>query len=87
MNGTFAHPSSNSHLQPLASETIGRRTAYRPGFQPRGTYRVRTDEFIAARERRKKGSSAPTASNGGDERTKAELESQRLERRLEKVSR
>lgn len=65
----------------------GRQTAYRPGFQPKGTYRVRTDEFEAARSRKR------TTSAGyvdGDEKpsvgsTRFELESERLERRLEKL--
>lgn len=49
----------------------GRNTPYRPGFQPKGVYRVRTDEFV---QKRKEGSEG------------LQLEEQRMERRLEKVS-
>ncbi|EPQ29642.1 uncharacterized protein PFL1_02862 [Pseudozyma flocculosa PF-1] len=48
----------------------GRSTAYRPGFQPRGAYRVRTDEFVEARRKR---------------RSEGEMEQQRMERRLAKL--
>lgn len=73
-----------SHAAVLAFDphSIGRSTAYRPGFQPKGTYRIRTDEFTAARERKRSGKLS-----GEDGRARTELESQRLERRLEKVSR
>ncbi|EKM55455.1 uncharacterized protein PHACADRAFT_256089 [Phanerochaete carnosa HHB-10118-sp] len=43
---------------------------YRPGFQPKGVYRPRTDEFLEARKR-----------NGDKDR----VEQTRLERRLEKL--
>jgi rabenosyn-5 len=43
---------------------------YRPGFQPKGVYRPRTDEFIAAR---------------AHTRTAGRVERARLERRLEKL--
>jgi rabenosyn-5 len=70
----------------LDADVIGRRTAYRPGFQPKGAYRVRTDEFVTARERRKKGRVGSSSVKAGEEsKARTVLESQRLERRLEKV--
>lgn len=67
---------------------IGRRTAYRPGFQPKGMYRVRTDEFVSARSRRRQGvrQHLPSTTDDKGEKVASELELQRLERRLEKVS-
>lgn len=74
----------------LLGDGLGRTTVYRPGFQPKGMYRVRTDEFVAARARRKQGGrpdSIQSSNDGGGESSKSrsELESQRLERRLEKL--
>ncbi|MCO5565432.1 hypothetical protein L7F22_019105 [Adiantum nelumboides] len=74
-------------------EGVGRRTAYRAGFQPKGSYRIRTDEFVAARNRRKQGGRGESnrSGNGTHDSTnevgksRSELESQRLERRLEKL--
>ncbi|KAN0059717.1 carboxypeptidase Y-deficient [Thecaphora frezii] len=53
-----------------AFQAHGRSTAYRPGFQPKGAYRVRTDDFLEARRRR---------------RNEGEMEEQRMERRLAKL--
>ncbi|UZJ57088.1 hypothetical protein CBS101457_006408 [Exobasidium rhododendri] len=78
-------PRSSSYV-PFDAEAIGRRTTYRPGFQPKGAYRVRTDEYIAARERTKDGKSGSSSIQLGEEtKARTELESQRLERRLEKL--
>ncbi|KAH9951889.1 FYVE zinc finger-domain-containing protein [Amylocystis lapponica] len=56
---------------PSRSRTPARSSApYRPGFQPKGVYRPRTDEFVAAR----------TTS-----RSAGRIEQTRLERRLEKL--
>ncbi|KAJ7491293.1 FYVE zinc finger-domain-containing protein [Mycena latifolia] len=65
-------PPSPSTLQP---PTPPRQTSapYRPGFQPKGVYRPRTDEFIAHRK-----AHAVSAGYASAERTK-------LERRLEKL--
>lgn len=72
---------------------VGRMTAYRAGFQPKGSYRIRTDEFIAARTKRKqsgRGESSRYANSTQETnkeagKSRSELESQRLERRLEKL--
>ncbi|PWN48491.1 FYVE-domain-containing protein [Violaceomyces palustris] len=48
----------------------GRATSYRPGFQPKGVYRVRSHEFNEMRRKR---------------RAEGEMEGQRMERRLEKL--
>jgi hypothetical protein len=86
MEAMIGSSQSTPSMTKLAGDTIGRSTAYRPGFQPRGTYRVRTDEFNAARERKGKGRAGNSASQTADEtKVRTELESQRLERRLEKV--
>lgn len=62
---------SNSSAVTVVSRVSGRSPApYRPGFQPKGVYRQRTDEFIEAR--------AHSRDVGKIERT-------RLERRLEKL--
>lgn len=69
-------PSSSSTINPVThrASTPGSRTRtpapYRPGFQPKGVYRPRTDEFLEARKQR------------GD---KDKVERTRLERRLEKL--
>ncbi|KAF7295356.1 FYVE-type domain-containing protein [Mycena indigotica] len=65
-------PPSPSALSP---PTPPRQTSapYRPGFQPKGVYRPRTDEFIAHRQ-----AHAVSAGYASSERTK-------LERRLEKL--
>ncbi|EJD52941.1 hypothetical protein AURDEDRAFT_54312 [Auricularia subglabra TFB-10046 SS5] len=55
---------------PGASSSSRQQAPYRPGFQPKGVYRPRTDEFIAAR----------TAA-----RDVGRIEQQRLERRLDKL--
>jgi len=79
-------PGMAAQVLPFDTDSIGRRTAYRPGFQPKGTYRVRTDEFAAARGRKKDGKSGSSSIKAGEEsKARTELESQRLERRLEKV--
>ncbi|OJT07861.1 Rabenosyn-5 [Trametes pubescens] len=62
---------SNSSAVTVVSRVSGRSPApYRPGFQPKGVYRQRTDEFIESR--------AHSRDVGKIERT-------RLERRLEKL--
>ncbi|KAH7107497.1 hypothetical protein BKA62DRAFT_610430 [Auriculariales sp. MPI-PUGE-AT-0066] len=55
---------------PGSSASSARPAPYRPGFQPKGVYRPRTDEFIAAR------SAA---------REVGHIEQHRLERRLDKL--
>lgn len=55
---------------PIKQPTDGRATAYRPGFQPKGVLRVRTDEFTESRRQR---------------RSQGEMEEQRMDRRLEKL--
>lgn len=86
----------SSQLDPNGNfydEGVGRRTAYRAGFQPKGSYRIRTDEFVSARTRRKQGGRAESSRNGNvtqdftneGGKSRSELESQRLERRLEKL--
>ena len=59
------------NVQQTSSSLDGRMTSYRPGFQPKGAYRVRTDEFVRLRAKR---------------RGQGEMEEQRMERRLAKVS-
>ncbi|RDX56563.1 hypothetical protein OH76DRAFT_1336518 [Lentinus brumalis] len=62
---------STSSAVPSASRTPTRTPApYRPGFQPKGVYRPRTDEFIEARNH---------------SRDVGRIERTRLERRLEKL--
>ncbi|RPD66331.1 hypothetical protein L227DRAFT_492519 [Lentinus tigrinus ALCF2SS1-6] len=62
---------STSSAVPSASRTPTRTPApYRPGFQPKGVYRPRTDEFIEARNQ---------------SRDVGRIERTRLERRLEKL--
>lgn len=66
---------STSSIGPISGRTTpGSRTRtpapYRPGFQPKGVYRPRTDEFLEARK-----------SKGDKDR----VERTRLERRLEKL--
>jgi len=58
-------------VTPGSSASSARPAPYRPGFQPKGVYRPRTDEFIAARSAAREAGS---------------IEQQRLERRLDKVS-
>ncbi|PWN91462.1 hypothetical protein FA10DRAFT_300073 [Acaromyces ingoldii] len=76
----------------LPNGMIGRGTAYRPGFQPKGVYRVRTDDFAVAKARSREGSATRNRQDGGgadaEEEPKgarSEMEAQRLERRLEKL--
>ncbi|KAI0332118.1 hypothetical protein GY45DRAFT_1299787 [Cubamyces sp. BRFM 1775] len=62
---------STSSTTTVVSRSAGRSPApYRPGFQPRGVYRPRTDEFIEARKH---------------SRDVGRIERTRLERRLEKL--
>ncbi|TCD63295.1 carboxypeptidase Y-deficient [Steccherinum ochraceum] len=63
-------PSSSSSSIPTSRQAPRSAAPYRPGFQPRGVYRPRTDEFI---ERRKAG------------RSQGRVERTRYERRLEKL--
>lgn len=88
--GTISPTLNASHGTPLplnlttislhGSDSVGRNTAYREGFQPKGMYRIRTDEFLVARSLRKRGRRGGEQ-NGGD----SELEAQRIERRLQKL--
>nr|VWP00805.1 Zinc finger protein 58 [Ganoderma boninense] len=74
--GASASPSvtpttSTSSALPSAPRTPARSPApYRPGFQPKGVYRPRTDEFLEARNQ---------------SRDVGRIERTRLERRLEKL--
>lgn len=61
---------STSSAVPAGSRVARSPAPYRPGFQPRGVYRPRTDEFVAAR---------------GSSRDVGRIERTRLERRLEKL--
>lgn len=62
---------TSSAAMPSASRAPGRSSApYRPGFQPKGVYRPRTDEFVEARNQN---------------RDAGRVERTRLERRLEKL--
>ena len=62
---------STSSAAPSTSRVPGRSPApYRPGFQPKGVYRPRTDEFVEARKQ---------------SRDAGRIERTRLERRLEKL--
>ena len=62
---------STSSAFPSAPRTPARSPApYRPGFQPKGVYRPRTDEFVEARNQ---------------SRDVGRIERTRLERRLEKL--
>ncbi|KAH9945939.1 FYVE-domain-containing protein [Epithele typhae] len=62
---------STSSALPVAGRAPARSAApYRPGFQPKGVYRPRTDEFVEARNR---------------SRDVGRIEHTRLERRLEKL--
>jgi len=64
-------PALASHSHSASSSAIVRSAApYRPGFQPKGVYRPRTDEFIEARKLH---------------RDEGRIERTRLERRLEKL--
>ncbi|THV07943.1 hypothetical protein K435DRAFT_959408 [Dendrothele bispora CBS 962.96] len=51
-------------------------TPYRPGFQPKGVYRPRTDEFLSLRR---------LARDGPESDTSKRIERTKLERRLEKL--
>ncbi|KAK7049338.1 carboxypeptidase Y-deficient [Paramarasmius palmivorus] len=57
---------------PIPKNSNSKPTPYRPGFQPHGTRRPRTDEFLAARR---------AAQDGGQKR----VERTKLERRLDKI--
>ena len=68
-------PSHNDNSNPhrslqAESRSPSLNSPYRPGFQPRGVYRYRTDDYLTARDLVKK---------------EGQVERQRLERRLEKV--
>uniref|UniRef100_A0A0W0F3S0 FYVE-type domain-containing protein n=1 Tax=Moniliophthora roreri TaxID=221103 RepID=A0A0W0F3S0_MONRR len=63
-------PQSKNHVQ----------TPYRPGFQPKPSYRHRTDEFIAARHATRDGKT-----EGGTGMGEKRIERTKLERRLEKL--
>lgn len=63
-------PSPDALEQPLVADARSGPAPYRSGFQPRGAYRLRTDEFLQVR-------SSHSLSRSGDER--------RISRRLEKV--
>jgi rabenosyn-5 len=71
-------PSSPSLAPVVTSPSVAppqlpqQRASYRPGFQPAGVYRHRTEEFVKLREGRGLG--------------KRRLEDVRIERRLDKVS-
>lgn len=70
----LSSPAQSATPSPTPSiSSFSRRTAapYRPGFQPKGIYRPRTDEFLSARS---------------SVRDRDKIEQRRLERRLEKVS-
>ncbi|TBU65620.1 FYVE-domain-containing protein [Dichomitus squalens] len=68
---TMTPSTSTSSAVPSTARTPARSPApYRPGFQPKGVYRPRTDEFINARNR---------------SRDAGRIERTRLERRLEKL--
>jgi hypothetical protein len=64
-------PSPAPRLTAAAPSAATQKAPYRPGFQPRGAYNDRTDEFIGTRNSR------PNLQRG---------EERRLERRLEKVN-
>ena len=65
-------PAMTPSTSAASSRTAAGRSPapYRPGFQPRGVYRPRTDEFVAARM---------------SSRDAGRVERTRLERRLEKL--
>ncbi|KAF9070664.1 FYVE zinc finger-domain-containing protein [Rhodocollybia butyracea] len=69
---------STASPTPAPSPKIHRtqKAPYRPGFQPGGKYRHRTDEFIAARK---------VARDGPGDHTQKRIERTKLERRLEKI--
>jgi len=67
---------STSTVASLRPRTTA-KAPYRPGFQPKGVYRPRTDEFIAARRIARDG----TPGAGSQKR----IERAKLERRLEKL--
>lgn len=62
--------STAAGMDPAKKPTVGRATAFRPGFQPKGVVRVRTDDFAEFRRQR---------------RSQGEMEEQRMDRRLEKL--
>ncbi|GJJ12115.1 hypothetical protein Clacol_006356 [Clathrus columnatus] len=62
--------SSSSTFPPVVSRRPTSTLPYRPGFQPKGIYRQRTDEFVKTRS---------------SIRDKDKVEMRRLERRLEKL--
>ncbi|KAI0082788.1 hypothetical protein K474DRAFT_1654961 [Panus rudis PR-1116 ss-1] len=65
-----ASPASSSVSLPATKQPVRALAPYRPGFQPKGVYRPRTDEFLEARR---------------VSRDKGRVERARLERRLEKL--
>ncbi|KAG7086564.1 hypothetical protein E1B28_002511 [Marasmius oreades] len=76
-----SQPSSPTRLSPSPSVPVKvksalKRAPYRPGFQPHGSYRPRTDEFLAMRRVARHGTE-----NDGQKR----VERTKLERRLEKL--
>ncbi|KAG2020423.1 hypothetical protein CC2G_005767 [Coprinopsis cinerea AmutBmut pab1-1] len=62
---------------PSATEGKLKSAPYRPGFQPKGVYRPRTDEFLAIRRVKREGE--------GEEGRLKRIERTKLERRLEKL--
>lgn len=78
-SGSVRHtPSRSSTSTPPLATPITRSTApYRPGFQPAGVYRPRTDEFLALRKVSRDG----MEESGMQKR----IERTKLERRLEKL--
>lgn len=68
---------SSTSTPPLATPTTRSITPYRPGFQPKGFYRHRTDEFLALRKISRDG----VEESGMQKR----IERTKLERRLEKL--
>ncbi|KAE9402642.1 hypothetical protein BT96DRAFT_1017579 [Gymnopus androsaceus JB14] len=71
-------PSSESRPTPTPTPTPKqpKQAPYIPGFQPRGLYRPRTDEFLLARK---------LARDGPNEHAEKRVERTKLERRLEKI--
>lgn len=69
--------STSTPTPPLATLTTRSIAPYRPGFQPRGLYRPRTDEFLALRKISRDG----VEESGMQKR----IERTKLERRLEKL--
>ncbi|KAK0458468.1 FYVE zinc finger-domain-containing protein [Desarmillaria tabescens] len=68
---------SSTSTPPPATPIIRSDAPYRPGFQPRGVYRPRTDEFLALRKISRDG----VEESGMQKR----MERTKLERRLEKL--